>query len=91
MSSGSSEYPLVAMNPVPVEALQSDGYMVPGQGYWIFMKDEGTYASIENVYNADILADANGGIGTMAQTMVRIRGLRGFDPSNDARYVAGRL
>jgi hypothetical protein len=23
--------------------------MVPGQGYWIFMKEDGTYASIENV------------------------------------------
>ena len=23
--------------------------MVPGQGYWIFMKEPGTYASVENV------------------------------------------
>lgn len=37
--------------PLPVAALQVDNYMVPGQGYWIFMKNEGTYASIENVYN----------------------------------------
>ena len=35
--------------PYPVEALQSEGLMVPGQGYWIFMKEDGTYASIESV------------------------------------------
>lgn len=35
----------------PVGALQFQGVMVPGQGYWVFMKKEGTYASIENVYN----------------------------------------
>ncbi|KKG22543.1 hypothetical protein EO97_09930 [Methanosarcina sp. 2.H.T.1A.15] len=33
----------------PVEALQSEGLMIPGQGYWIFMKEDGTYASIESV------------------------------------------
>jgi len=36
---------------LPVAALQTDSYMVPGQGYWIFIKNEGIYASIENVYN----------------------------------------
>jgi len=36
-------------DPMPVGALQSENFMVPGQGYWIFMKDKGTYASIENV------------------------------------------
>jgi hypothetical protein len=38
-------------DPWPVETLQYQGIMVPGQGYWIFMKKEGTYASIESVYN----------------------------------------
>ncbi|KKH46931.1 hypothetical protein [Methanosarcina sp. 1.H.A.2.2] len=40
----------------PVEALQSEGLMVPGQGYWIFMKEDGTYASIESVaiYNEPV-------------------------------------
>lgn len=33
----------------PVSLLETDGYMAPGQGYWIFMTGEGTYASIENV------------------------------------------
>ena len=47
----------------PVVALQSYGYMVPGQGYWIFMKDEGTYASIENVYNLDIDQNTDDGTG----------------------------
>lgn len=45
----------------PVVALQSYGYMVPGQGYWIFMKDEGIYASIENVYNLDIAQNTDDG------------------------------
>jgi hypothetical protein len=35
--------------PYPVETLESSGAMVPGQGYWIFMKEDGTYASIESV------------------------------------------
>lgn len=35
--------------PYPVEALKSSGVMVPGQGYWIFMKEDGTYASVESV------------------------------------------
>jgi hypothetical protein len=34
-----------------VGTLQYQGIMVPGQGYWIFMKQEGTYASIESMYN----------------------------------------
>lgn len=46
--------------PQPVLALQSYGHMVPGQGYWIFMKNEGTYASIENVYNLNIGNTNNG-------------------------------
>ncbi len=33
----------------PVQFLQSQGLMCPGQGYWIFMKEAGTYASIESV------------------------------------------
>ena len=33
----------------PVQFLQSEGLMCPGQGYWIFMKEDGTYASIESV------------------------------------------
>lgn len=41
--------------PEPVFTLQSYEYMVPGQGYWIFMKSEGTYASIENTYNLDLM------------------------------------
>jgi hypothetical protein len=35
--------------PYPVGILESDGLMVPGQGYWIFMKECGTYASVESV------------------------------------------
>ncbi|WP_197074582.1 hypothetical protein [Methanosarcina sp. WH1] len=35
--------------PYPVECLQSQGFMIPGQGYWVFMKEPGTYASIESV------------------------------------------
>ncbi len=41
-------------DPRPVGALQTDGCMVPGQGYWIFMKDAGTYASIDNSYKPDM-------------------------------------
>lgn len=33
----------------PVDALESSGVMVPGQGYWVFMKEDGTYASVESV------------------------------------------
>ncbi|MDD4522273.1 MAG: Ig-like domain-containing protein [Methanosarcina sp.] len=43
--------------PEPVFTLQSYEYMVPGQGYWIFMKNEGTYASIENTYNLDLMVN----------------------------------
>lgn len=35
--------------PCPVEFLETDGLMVPGQGYWVFMKEDGTYASVESV------------------------------------------
>ena len=35
--------------PYPVGVLKSEGFMVPGQGYWIFMKEKGTYASVESV------------------------------------------
>ncbi len=38
-----------SVTPSPVKFLQSQGLMVPGQGYWIFMKEDGTYASIESV------------------------------------------
>jgi hypothetical protein len=41
---------IYSLTPLPVGALQSDNYMVPGQGYWIFMKDQGIYGSIEKVY-----------------------------------------
>jgi hypothetical protein len=41
-------------DPRPVGALQTDGCMVPGQGYWIFMKDAGAYASIENSYKPEM-------------------------------------
>jgi hypothetical protein len=51
--SDSYEQPLLqyiyGSSAMPVGALQSDQCMVPGQGYWIFMKNEGIYASIENV------------------------------------------
>lgn len=47
-------------DPRPVGALQTDGCMVPGQGYWIFMKDKGTYASIENSYKPDLMSDYSG-------------------------------
>ena len=59
--SGTGGHPLVVLIPVPVKALQSNGYMVPGQGYWIFMKDEGIYASIENVYNPNVGQNTNNG------------------------------
>ncbi|WP_052725353.1 MULTISPECIES: hypothetical protein [Methanosarcina] len=45
---------LSSTDPRPVGALQTDGCMVPGQGYWIFMKDAGTYASIENSYKPEM-------------------------------------
>jgi hypothetical protein len=40
--------------PYPVETLETSGAMVPGQGYWVFMKEDGTYASVESVefYNS---------------------------------------
>jgi hypothetical protein len=38
-------------NSQPVEALKYQGIMVPGQGYWIYMKEEGTYSPIESVNN----------------------------------------
>jgi len=47
-------------DPRPVGALQTDFCMVPGQGYWIFMKDKGTYASIENSYKPDLMSDYSG-------------------------------
>lgn len=56
----SLEY-LSSADPRPVGALQTDGCMVPGQGYWIFMKDEGAYASIENSYKPDIAQYADDG------------------------------
>lgn len=40
------EYPVET--PSPVMALEH-GDMVPGQGYWIFMTEAGTYASVESV------------------------------------------
>ena len=42
----------------PVGTLQFQGVMVPGQGYWVFMKKEGTYASIESVYNYQDYAES---------------------------------
>jgi hypothetical protein len=39
--------------------------MVPGQGYWIFMKDEGIYGSIEKVYqNLNNATDIDNGVDT---------------------------
>ena len=44
-----------------MEPFSPDGYMVPGQGYWIFMKDEGIYGSIEKVYqNLEIAQNDDG-------------------------------
>ena len=60
MSTGYPKY-VSGTEYLPVGALQTDGYMVPGQGYWIFMKDDGTYASIESVYNLNILQDTYSG------------------------------
>jgi hypothetical protein len=54
IANGTNMQYLSSTAPRPVGALQTDGYMVPGQGYWIFMKDEGTYASIENSYKPEI-------------------------------------
>jgi hypothetical protein len=47
-------------DPRPVGALETDNCMVPGQGYWIFMKSEGTYASIENSYKPNLGQDEGG-------------------------------
>jgi hypothetical protein len=75
-------------NSLPVGALQTDGYMVPGQGYWIFMKDEGTYASIENVYNLDILQDTYGGTnGGTNGGMNELPG--GFDLNDQGTWPVG--
>jgi hypothetical protein len=51
---------LSSADPRPVGALQTDFCMVPGQGYWIFMKDKGTYASIENSYKPELMSDYSG-------------------------------
>ncbi|RXA20244.1 hypothetical protein EQO05_06630 [Methanosarcina sp. MSH10X1] len=56
-------------DPRAVGALETDNCMVPGQGYWIFMKNEGTYASIENSYKPNVGQDPGEG------------GFNPFDPS----------
>lgn len=43
----------------PVGALQYEYYMVPGQGYWVFMKEDGTYASIESANNYQDLYESD--------------------------------
>jgi hypothetical protein len=60
MDTGDLQY-MNGADSLPVRALQSGGYMVPGQGYWIFMKNGGAYASIENVYNPNIGQNTNNG------------------------------
>lgn len=55
--------PTIGANPEPVKVLQSYDYMVPGQGYWIFVKNGGTYASIENTYNLDLMYEEDDGSG----------------------------
>lgn len=77
-------------NSLPVGALQTDGYMVPGQGYWIFMKGEGTYASIENVYNMDILRDTFGGMDDGMNDGSDNGGLPdNFDPMDNSTWPEG--
>ncbi len=78
-------------DPKPVEALQSNGGMVPGQGYWIFMKDEGTYASIENTYNLDIgnTNDGNGGFPAGFDLNDPNTWPEGFDPSSSSTWPEG--
>jgi hypothetical protein len=44
-----NNYFKVKMHESPLTALTSEGCMVPGQGYWIFMKENGEYASIEGI------------------------------------------
>jgi hypothetical protein len=39
--------------PRPVGMLQSEGMMVPGQGYWVYMSKEGTYNPSESNGTAD--------------------------------------
>ncbi|AKB33183.1 hypothetical protein MSSIH_2493 [Methanosarcina siciliae HI350] len=55
------------MDPCPVGTLEFDGLMVPGQGYWVFMKEPGTYASVENVefYVDGIIPDDGADDGTV--------------------------
>ena len=71
---------IYSLTPLPVGALQSDNYMVPGQGYWIFMKDEGIYGSIEKVYqNLNNATDIDNGVDTGTDN----GGIPGdFDPSS---------
>ena len=44
----------------PAGTLQYKGMMVPGQGYWVHMKKEGTYDSIESVYNCQNSSESDG-------------------------------
>ena len=44
----------------PAGTLQYKGMMVPGQGYWVHMKKEGTYDSIESVYDCQNSSESDG-------------------------------
>lgn len=74
--------PTIGANPEPVKVLQSYGYMVPGQGYWIFVKNGGTYASIENTYNLDLMYEEDDGSGNGDLPP-------GFDPLDPSTWPEG--
>ena len=74
--------PTIGANPEPVKVLQSYDYMVPGQGYWIFVKNGGTYASIENTYNLDLMYEEDDGSGNGDLPP-------GFDPLDPSTWPAG--
>ena len=44
----------------PAGTLQYKGMMVPGQGYWVHMNKEGTYDSIESVYDRQNSSESDG-------------------------------
>ncbi len=44
----------------PAGTLQYKGMMVPGQGYWVHMNKEGTYDSIESVYDCQNSSESDG-------------------------------
>jgi hypothetical protein len=76
-----------SLTPSPVGALQEDNCMVPGQGYWIFMKDEGIYGSVEKVYqNLNNATDIDNGTDNGDTSNFDPSN---FDPNNPATWPTG--